>query len=93
LILLLLLAIAPAKNHFNQSSVQHLPSRTGAVTTVKEARNATEQWEQPILPAKNIEAGCGQCHLEKPTATPFLRQGRTMSSRAMAARMPHHQPA
>jgi mono/diheme cytochrome c family protein len=50
----------------------------GAATTVQEAHNATEQWEQPLLPAKYIEAGCGQCHLEKLTGTPFLNQGRDL---------------
>ena len=53
----------------------------GAATTVEEAHNATEQWEQPLLPAKYIEAGCGQCHLEKLTGTPFLNQGRDLISR------------
>jgi mono/diheme cytochrome c family protein len=50
----------------------------GAATTVQEAHNATEQWEQPLLPAKYIEAGCGQCHLEKLTGTPFLNRGRDL---------------
>ena len=53
----------------------------GAATTVQEAHNATEQWEQPLLPAKYIEAGCGQCHLENLTGTPFLNQGREIISR------------
>lgn len=48
----------------------------GAATTVQEAHNATEQWEQPLLAAKYIEAGCGQCHLENQLSTPFLNQGR-----------------
>ncbi len=52
----------------------------GAATTVQEAHYATEQWEQPLLPAKYIEAGCGQCHLEKQVATPFLNQGRQLIS-------------
>src|SRR5208283_6042271 len=55
-----------------------LPSRAGAATTLQEAHNATEQWEQPLLPAKYIEAGCGQCHLENQTGTPFLNQGRQL---------------
>ena len=53
----------------------------GAATTVEEAHNATEQWEQPILPARYIEAGCGQCHLENLPSTPFLNQGRDTISR------------
>jgi mono/diheme cytochrome c family protein len=52
----------------------------GAATTVQEAHDATEQWEQPLLPAKYIQAGCGQCHLEKQMATPFLNQGRQFLS-------------
>jgi mono/diheme cytochrome c family protein len=50
----------------------------GAATTVQEAHKATEQWEQPILAAKYIEAGCGQCHLNSQIATPFLNQGRQL---------------
>ena len=53
----------------------------GAATTVEEAHHATEQWEQPLLPAKYIESGCGQCHLENLTGTPFLNQGRDIISR------------
>ncbi len=52
----------------------------GAATTVEEAHRSTEQWEQPLLPAKHIEAGCGQCHLEAQIATPFLNQGRQLVS-------------
>jgi len=53
----------------------------GAATTVEEAHHATEQWEQPLLPVKYIESGCGQCHLENLTGTPFLNQGRDIISR------------
>ena len=53
----------------------------GAATTVEEAHHATEQWEQPLLPAKYIESGCGQCHLENLIGTPFLNQGRDIISR------------
>ena len=53
----------------------------GAATTAEEAHHATEQWEQPLLPAKYIESGCGQCHLENLPGTPFLNQGRDIVSR------------
>ncbi len=52
----------------------------GAATTVAEAHNSTKQWEQPILPARYIESGCGQCHLAALPGTPHLNRGRTMLS-------------
>jgi cytochrome c1 len=48
----------------------------GAATTVEEAHSSTKAWEQPLLPAKYIESGCGQCHLAPLAATPRLNQGR-----------------
>jgi hypothetical protein len=48
----------------------------GAATTVEEAHRSTESWEEPILPARYLEAACGQCHLERLTGTPLLNQGR-----------------
>ena len=48
----------------------------GAATTVEEAHRSTESWEEPILPARYLEASCGQCHLERLTGTPLLNQGR-----------------
>lgn len=50
----------------------------GPATSVREAHHATEAWEQPLLPAKYMEAGCGQCHLAPLTGTPVLNQGRTL---------------
>jgi mono/diheme cytochrome c family protein len=50
----------------------------GPATTMREAHNATEAWEQPLLPAKFIEAGCGQCHLAALTGTPVLNEGRKL---------------
>ena len=35
----------------------------GAATTVEEAHYSTKAWEQPILPARYLEASCGQCHI------------------------------
>jgi mono/diheme cytochrome c family protein len=48
----------------------------GAATTVEEAHSSTKSWEDPILPARYLEASCGQCHLERLTGTPLLNQGR-----------------
>jgi mono/diheme cytochrome c family protein len=48
----------------------------GAATTVEEAHRSTKSWEDPILPARYLDASCGQCHMEKLTGTPQLNQGR-----------------
>ena len=48
----------------------------GGATTVEEAHSSTRSWEEPILPAGYLESGCGQCHLDRPTGTPKLNQGR-----------------
>jgi mono/diheme cytochrome c family protein len=48
----------------------------GAATTVEEAHRSTKSWEDPILPARYLEASCGQCHLDRLTGTPLLNQGR-----------------
>ncbi len=53
----------------------------GGATSVHEAHNTTDAWEQPLLPAKYIESGCGQCHLAPLTGTPQLNQGRTLLAR------------
>jgi mono/diheme cytochrome c family protein len=50
----------------------------GAATTVEEAHSSTKSWEEPILPARYLEASCGQCHLQPLTGTPRLNQGREM---------------
>ncbi len=48
----------------------------GAATTVEEAHSSTKAWEQPMLPAKYLESGCGQCHLQNLIGTPQLNLGR-----------------
>jgi mono/diheme cytochrome c family protein len=48
----------------------------GAATTVEAAHRGTKSWEEPILPARYLESGCGQCHLDRLTGTPRLNQGR-----------------
>jgi mono/diheme cytochrome c family protein len=53
----------------------------GGATTVEEAHYSTLAWEQPILPAKYIEAGCGQCHFSPMAGTPRLNLGRQMLAR------------
>lgn len=50
----------------------------GPATSVREAHHATEAWEQPLLPAKYMEAGCGQCHLKPLPGTPVLNKGRNL---------------
>jgi mono/diheme cytochrome c family protein len=53
----------------------------GAATTVTEAHYSTKAWEQPILPARYLEASCGQCHMETLKGTPQLNQGRRLLAR------------
>jgi mono/diheme cytochrome c family protein len=52
----------------------------GAATSVEEAHHATEAWEQPLLPARYLEAGCGQCHLGALAGVPRLNEGRRLLS-------------
>lgn len=53
----------------------------GAATTVREAHHSTDAWEEPLLPARFIEASCGQCHLTPLRGTPVLNEGRRLLSR------------
>ncbi len=53
----------------------------GAATTVAEAHQSERAGEEPILPARYIESGCGQCHQNALTGTPHLNQGRVMLAR------------
>ena len=53
----------------------------GAATTVEEAHRSSKSWENPILPARYLDAGCGQCHLDRLTGTPQLNQGRDTLAR------------
>ena len=50
----------------------------GGATSVEEAHNSTDAWEEPLLPARYLEASCGQCHLNALAGTPKLNQGRTI---------------
>ena len=50
----------------------------GPATSVEEAHYTTEAWEQPLLPARYLESGCGQCHLNSLTGTPRLNEGRSL---------------
>jgi len=52
----------------------------GPATSVEEAHYTTEAWEQPLLPAKYLESGCGQCHLGPLEGAPKLSDGRGMLS-------------
>src|SRR5450631_3757015 len=53
----------------------------GAATGVEEAHRSTLAWEQPILPARYLEASCGQCHWNTLAGTPQLNQGRQLLAR------------
>src|SRR2546421_5580492 len=50
----------------------------GAATSVEEAHSSTDAWEEPLLPARYLEASCGQCHLDALTGIPKLNQGRVI---------------
>lgn len=50
----------------------------GPATSVEEAHYTTEAWEQPLLPARYLESGCGQCHLSSLSGTPRLNEGRNL---------------
>jgi hypothetical protein len=52
-----------------------------AATTVAEAHHSERAGEEPILPARYIESGCGQCHQNALPGTPQLNLGRTMLTR------------
>jgi mono/diheme cytochrome c family protein len=52
----------------------------GPATSVEEAHYTTEAWEQPLLPAKYLESGCGQCHLGPLEGAPKLSEGRSLLS-------------
>jgi len=53
----------------------------GQATTVVEAHHSERAGEEPILPARYIESGCGQCHQNSLTGTPQLNLGRTLLTR------------
>ena len=53
----------------------------GAATTVQEAHYSTKAWEQPILPARYVEASCGQCHMDELGGTAQLNLGRRLLAR------------
>jgi mono/diheme cytochrome c family protein len=53
----------------------------GPATTVDEAHHSERAGEEPILPARFIESGCGQCHQNALPGTPQLNMGRTMLTR------------
>jgi mono/diheme cytochrome c family protein len=53
----------------------------GAATTVAEAHHSERAGEEPILPARYIESGCGQCHQNALPGTPQLNLGRRILTR------------
>jgi len=53
----------------------------GQATTVVEAHHSERAGEEPILPTRYIESGCGQCHQNSLPGTPQLNLGRTMLTR------------
>jgi len=50
----------------------------GTATSVAEAHRSTKAWDEPLLPAKYLEASCGQCHLAALPGTPRLNVGRQL---------------
>ena len=50
----------------------------GPATNVHEAHRSSLAWEEPMLPARYIEASCGQCHLSPLAGTPRLNAGRRL---------------
>ncbi len=50
----------------------------GPATTVQEAHYSERAGDDPVLPARYIESGCGQCHQNELTGTPQLNNGRKM---------------
>jgi mono/diheme cytochrome c family protein len=50
----------------------------GPATSVEDAHHTTDAWEQPLLPARYVESGCGQCHLGNVDGTPRLNEGRKL---------------
>ena len=50
----------------------------GPATEVAEAHETTLAWEQPILPARFLQASCGSCHHADLKETPQLARGREL---------------
>ena len=53
----------------------------GQATTVAEAHHSERAAEEPMLPTRYIESGCGQCHQNALLGTPQANLGRTMLTR------------
>lgn len=53
----------------------------GVATTVADAHDSTLPPAEPLLPARFMEASCGQCHHQALPGTPRLNQGRLMLAR------------
>ncbi len=53
----------------------------GPATEVAEAHETTLAWEQPILPARFLQASCGSCHQADIKETPQLTRGRELLTR------------
>lgn len=58
----------------------------GEATTVEDAHHSKLAGEEPILPARYMEASCGQCHHEVLKGTPKLNQGRILLARSGCVR-------
>jgi mono/diheme cytochrome c family protein len=48
----------------------------GLATEVREAHEATNAWEHPLLPVNHIQGSCGICHRADIPETPRLNRGR-----------------
>ncbi|MGE5322142.1 MAG: c-type cytochrome [Actinomycetota bacterium] len=71
----------PIPHHLDEFGCVICHRGQGRATSVKEAHYTTEAWEQPLLPARYIESGCGQCHLGPMEGTPRLNEGRKLLAR------------
>ncbi|HKV92313.1 MAG TPA: c-type cytochrome [Candidatus Angelobacter sp.] len=68
----------PIPHDVNQFGCAICHRGQGPATSVEDAHYTTEAWEQPLLPARYLESGCGQCHLNSLPGTPRLNEGRKL---------------
>ncbi|HET9837054.1 MAG TPA: c-type cytochrome [Candidatus Angelobacter sp.] len=68
----------PIPHDLNQFGCVICHRGQGPATSVEAAHYTTEAWEQPLLPARYLESGCGQCHLNSLAGTPRLNEGRKL---------------
>jgi mono/diheme cytochrome c family protein len=67
-----------APQHVNDWGCTICHRGQGLATEVAEAHETTLAWEQPLLPARYIQASCGTCHRSDLSQTPQLNRGRQL---------------